>query len=67
MGVRVERGRGRQRDDRVAGRRERAGIGRTRGRGDRGGGQEGAKADFAQFTQLSSSGPVSNSNITRDL
>lgn len=63
----MERGRGRQRDDRVAGRRERAGIGRTWGRGDRGGGQEGAKVDFALFTQLSSSGPVSNANIIRDL
>lgn len=66
MGVRVERGRGRQRDDRVAGRGR--GL-RLAGPGD-GATEEGAggrQADFARFTHLSSSGPVSNSNITRDL
>ena len=65
-GVRVERRRGRQGDDRVAGKRERAGTGRTWGRGGGGGGQEGDKVDSVRFIRLASSGPVSNSNIIRD-
>jgi len=65
VGVRVERRRGRQGDDSVAGKREKAGTGRTWGWGSRGGGQEGARVDSARLIRLSSSGPVSNSNIIR--
>lgn len=52
MGVRVERRRGRQGDDRVARKRERAGTGRTWGQGGGGGGQKGARVDCTIYPAL---------------